>query len=178
MEKLTVMIKKINWKSPIFSAVITAIVLSVGFSMFNKNFLTIANFTTIFLNASIIGIFSTGMTMLLIGGNVDLTAASTAAVCTMIMGLMWKAGIPFALAIPCAIAGGALLGLYNGILVAKGQLPPLMVGVGNMLVFRSFAYALSNNQTITITNTAFAAFGRKYVLGIPASVYYMIVFFW
>lgn len=170
-------INNINWKSPIFSAVITTLVLSAVFAVFNKNFLTFANFTTIFLNASIIGIFSTGMTMLLISGNVDLTAAATSAFSSMVMGMLWKAGMPFGLAIPLGIASGLVLGLWNGILVAKGQLPSMMVGVGNMLTFRALAYAISGNQTITVTDNMFAALGRKYLLGIPVSVYYMIIIF-
>jgi len=171
-------IKGIDWKkSPIVSTMATTLILIIIFTIFNSNFLTWPNFTTIFLNASIIGIFSTGMTMLLIGGNVDLSAASTAAISVMSFGLLYKNGVPLLLGALLCLVVGMLAGLVNGLLVAKAQLPSMMVTIANMLTFRAIGYALSNVQAVVITDTAFFAFGRRTIFGIPVSVFYMILVF-
>jgi len=170
-------LKAINWKSPIFSTVIAMLILIFAFTLMNPTFLTWDNFKSIFLNASIIGIFAAGVTMVIISGNIDLSTASTAAVAVMAFGLLYKLGVPTAVGVLAGLLAGALCGLINGLLIAKARLFSMMVTIANMLTYRALAYSFTDLQSVTVTDINFFAFGRMSVLGVPISVFYMVVFF-
>jgi ribose transport system permease protein len=174
---LILKIKKANWKSPVISALIAMAVLCIVFTVLNQNFILISNFTTIFLNASIIGLFAAGMTMVIISGNIDLSTTGTAAVAVMLLGALYEKGIPIWLGFLAGLGAAVLCGLINGLLISKIHLNSLIVTIANMMAFRAIAYIFTNVRAIAITNTTFFKFGRIFVLGIPISVYYMFLLF-
>lgn len=167
---------KLDFKSPVISAVITMLVLVLVFGISNTNFFKLNNLTTILLNASVIGIYASGITMVLISGGIDLSTAATSAVAVMLMGMLYQNGVPIIAGIIIGIIAAGILGFINGILIAVVHLPPLMVTIAGQLVYRALAQALTNTLTITIASEGFSKFGRMYILGIPISVFYMIAF--
>jgi ribose/xylose/arabinose/galactoside ABC-type transport system permease subunit len=170
-------IKKMDWKSPVFSALIAMIVISIVFAVMNPKFLLRQNIVTIFLNASVIGIFASGMTMVIVSGNIDLSTTGTAAIAAMLFGMLYEKGVPLYLCCFAGLGGAGLCGLINGLLVAKVKLNSLIVTIANMLAFRSVAYAFTNVRTITLTDQNFFKLGRMFISGIPVSVIYMFIFF-
>lgn len=170
-------LKERDWKSPIVSVTIATAILVVIFSIINPLFFRWDNFLSILLNASIIGIFASGLTMVIISGGIDLSTAATAAVGVMVMGWLYQMGISPWIGSLAGLAAGALCGLVNGILIAKVGLAPMIVTIANQMVFRALAYAFTDVKTIMIKDSGFYAFGRLYVFGIPISVVYMLIFF-
>lgn len=167
---------KIDTKSPIVSAGIATLALMLVFGVMNPTFWKPANLATVLLNASVIGIFTASMTMVMISGNIDLSTTSTAAVSVMFFGMLYEKGMPIIPGVLLGIVAGALCGLVNGLLIAKAHLPSLMVTIGTQFAYRAVAYSFTDVRTITITEPAFFKFGRMRILGLPVSVYYMIIF--
>ena len=168
-------LKKVNWKSPIISTLIATIILMIIFGVINPTFWLFSNFVTILLNASVIGIFTAGMTMVMISGNIDLSTTSTAAVGVMAFAVLYTMGVPIVWGCLVGILAATACGWINGMLVAKAHLNSLMVTIGTQLVFRAVAYIFTDVKTVTITDEAFFAFGRMNVLGLPISVFYMLI---
>jgi ribose/xylose/arabinose/galactoside ABC-type transport system permease subunit len=176
--ELTKRLKAVDWKSPIFSAIIAMVVLMIFFSIMNPKFLYPRNIVTIFLNASIIGIMTSGMTMVIISGNIDLSCTGSAAIAVMMIGFFYEKGLPLWPALIVGLTCSALAGLFNGFLVAKVKLNSLIVTVANMMVFRAIAYMPTNTRSVLIQDKNFSIFGRYSVFGnIPISVFYMLIFF-
>ena len=79
------------------------------------------------------------MTLIIIIGEIDLSVESMAGLASAILGFLWAAGVPIEIGIPVVLVAGALGGLLNGFLVARGGLPSLVVTLGTLALFRGFA---------------------------------------
>ncbi len=167
-------IRNFDWKSPVVSTAIAMIVLMIIFGILNPAFWKMSNILTILLNASVIGIFASGMTMVIISGNIDLSTTSTAAVGVMAFGVLYSKGVPILTGCIVALLVSTVCGCINGILVAKAHLNSLMATTGTQLIYRAVAYIFTDIKTITLTNDKFFAFGRMTVLRVPVSVFYML----
>ena len=106
------------------------------------------NWIIVLRNNATVGIVSLGMAFVIISGGIDLAVGSTfvaagALFLLLIDGGGWLAAIgitgwtAFAAATLLCVAAGALLGGVNGVLVANGGIPPFIVTLGTMKIFRS-----------------------------------------
>lgn len=97
-----------------------------------------------------IGILALAMTLVIVSGNIDLSVASglalTAAL-SAILHVQW--GVPMILVIPCALAIGAALGLFNGLLVTRLGLPSLTVTLGTLALYRGLAQVLVGDHSLS-----------------------------
>ena len=94
------------------------------------------------------GIVALIMTLIIIAGQIDLSIASCMACVATFTALMFRAGMPMGLAIVFGIASGFALGLINGSLVAFGNLPPLIVTIGTMALFRGISQIFIGDKSI------------------------------
>lgn len=67
-----------------------------------------------------------GMTLVILAAEIDISIAAQLAVCGVVAGSLSRAGVPIAAVIPVTIALGALLGLLNGVLVARFGIPSIV----------------------------------------------------
>ena len=79
------------------------------------------------------------LTLIIILGEIDLSVESMAGLASAVLGFMWAAGVPLEIAIPVVLVIGAAGGLLNGLLVARGGLPSLVVTLGTLALFRGLA---------------------------------------
>src|SRR3712207_6396512 len=139
-------------------------------------FFTAANIENILLHASFVGLIAVGMTFVIITGGVDLSVGSLAALGGVLAGLSVGAGWPLALIVPTLVCG--VIGLVQGLLIAKAGLPFFIVTLAGLLGFRGLALALSGAQTIPITGSpAFVWFGQGEIFGLDVPIIIMLVAF-
>ncbi|MDO4466399.1 MAG: ABC transporter permease [Bacillota bacterium] len=93
----------------------------------------------------IVGTIALGMALVIITGQIDLSVGSTLVITTasaiMAYNLTGGSAIMMVLA---GIFSGFLCGLINGVLVGYAQMPPFIVTLGTMLVYRSLALSFVN----------------------------------
>jgi rhamnose transport system permease protein len=77
-----------------------------------------------------------GMTLVIISRQIDISVASAFAICGVCGGLLLSHGFPIALALPASILLGAVLGAFNGLLVAGLGLPSIVVTLATMVTWR------------------------------------------
>jgi len=139
-------------------------------------FFTAANIENILLHASFLGLIAVGMTFVIITGGVDLSVGSLAALGGVLAGLSVGAGWPLALIVPTLAC--SIIGLVNGLLIAKARLPFFIVTLAGLLGFRGLALALSGAQTIPISDPpAFTWFGQGEIFGLDVPIIIMLVAF-
>ena len=100
-------------------------------------FLTVFNLRAIMINASILIVLGIGVTFVIITAGIDLSIGSvlvfSSVISAMVMGNLGATGWVTALiGLGVALVTGAAWGLLNGFLVAKAQVPPLIVTLGTM----------------------------------------------
>jgi ribose transport system permease protein len=137
-------------------------------------FATVENFSQVLLNLSIDTIVAVGMMVLMIAGMFDLSVGSVVAFAGGLAGyLMYYHDVNFLVAIIAAIAGSLLIGLTNGLLIAKAGINPMIQTLAMMGIVRGFALMLSG-AGIQNFPYAFIYIGQSKLLSLQAPVWYMI----
>lgn len=132
------------------------------------------NWLNIARQASFNAILGIGMTFVILTGGIDLSVGSMVAVSSVVGGLliidqgwsMWPAVVAMLLA-------GGLCGLVNGLIITLGRIPPFIVTLGTMQVFRGVALQLTNGQPIfdiTRVQPNFDIWGTRNFGGVPSPV--------
>jgi len=131
-------------KRPEFGALTGAVVLFVFFSIVSDVFLQPSSFVTVLYGSSIIGIMAVGVTLLMIGGEVDLSAgvAVTASALTSAL-ISTHYSINVWVGVVMGLMFALLVGFVNGILFVKTKLPSFIVTLSTFLMLTGANLALT-----------------------------------
>ena len=109
-------------------AVLGLVVLFVVFGLANDRFLSALNIANLITQAGAIIVLAMGLVMVLLLGEIDLSAGITGGLGACVMGLaIADRGLPWGVAVVAALVTGALVGLLIGVLVAKVGIPSFVV---------------------------------------------------
>ncbi|WP_416798519.1 ABC transporter permease [Ciceribacter azotifigens] len=147
------------------------VVMIAGFSTRASNFATPGNLATIFNDTSILIILALGQMTVILTKSIDLSVAANLAFTGMAVAMLDAAypGLPLALLIVLAIGIGAALGAINGFLVWLLQIPPIVVTLGTLTIYRGMAFVLSGGSWVNAHQMTpdFLDLPRIAVLGLP-----------
>ena len=153
------------------------ILMIVGLSLASDRFLTTQNFTNIFRQASINGIISIGMLLVILTAGIDLSVGSVLALSVVVTAELLVQGISPFVAVPGGIALGCGLGYISGNLVSRVGVPPFMATLGMMSFARGMALAFSGGKPITGFPDSFRFLGVGTLLGFPMPIIVVCVIF-
>lgn len=137
------------------------------------------NLLTIFNDTSILMMLALGQMAVILTRSIDLSMASNLALTGMIVAMTNAAfpGIPIPLLIAgCVVVGGAL-GAFNGILVWKLNIPPIVVTLGTLTIFRGLVFVISGGAWVNAAQMSpdFIGLQRVVFLGLPLLSWFAIV---
>jgi ribose/xylose/arabinose/galactoside ABC-type transport system permease subunit len=107
-------------------------------------FLTPDNLLRVLRDQAHLGVLAVGMTLVILTGGIDLSVGSIVALAGMTLGIVWKTTHSAPAALAAGLAAGAVCGACNGALVSRGRVPPLIVTLATLSVFRGLAYAVGS----------------------------------
>jgi ribose transport system permease protein len=113
-----------------------------------STFFSISTVQAIVRQSAIVGVTAIGMTIVIIGGGIDLSVGSIVALTTVCIAFTLQAGFSPLLALLAAIVVGISCGLFNGVLITKLRVVPFIVTLGSLLVFRGIAKGISGEQKV------------------------------
>ena len=113
-----------------------------------ESFSSFHNVETILRQTAIVGTAALGMTLVIIGGGIDLSVGSIIALVAVVIAALLQAGVSPILAALGGIGVGALSGLVNGLLITRLRVVPFIVTLGTMLVIRGAAKGIAHEQKI------------------------------
>lgn len=148
-----------------------AIVLLVGLiSLRFADFSTPSNLINVFNDTSILIMLALGQMVVIVSRCIDLSVASNLALTGMVVALINTVApdLPVPLLMLIAILFGAMLGAVNGIFVWKLDIPPIVVTLGTLTIFRGFVFLISGGEWINAheMSDSFKAFPRYELLGL------------
>jgi rhamnose transport system permease protein len=130
------------------------------------------NLVNVFNDTSILIMLALGQMAVILTRCIDLSIASNLALTGMVVAMLNTAapGVPILALMVLAVAMGAALGAINGLLVWKLDIPPIVVTLGTLTIFRGIIFVISGGQWINAheMSPAFKAVPRAVVLGLPA----------
>ena len=131
-----------------FLGLILVLVLFSALPEVQSRFLRWANIKAVATQSVIVALGSLGMTVIIISGGIDLSAASSIALSSVIVAYAVNAGVPPGLAILLGVLTGGAVGLVNGTLITRLRLVPFIITLGMMGIARGLAKWMANNQKI------------------------------
>lgn len=163
-----------------YGVLLVLVVLVLIFATQNPRFLSVRNVTNILTEVSIYGIMAVGMTYVILTGGVDLAVGSLLAFSSMCGAYLVRAmGGDFMLAwlvgmlASCGV--GTFVGLLHGMTITRLRVPPFIVTLGGLTVWRGMTLILGDGGPIGDFNESYRWWGRGSVLGIPVPVLLLIL---
>lgn len=149
---------------------VLALLCVVGVSTADT-FATSSNLLTILTSASIIGVITVGVTMVIIGGGIDLSVGKLMALASVWSTTVATQSFGPVVMVFCALAVGAGAGLVNGLLIAYGRIVPFIVTLAMLITAQGLAERISGRRSQIVTDPTIAAIANTRLLGIPLLVY-------
>ena len=143
------------------------------FARSGTNFWTVNNGFEIARLSVEIGLLALAMTPVILTGGIDLSVGSLMGLSAVLFGKLWRdAGLPIGLAIPLTLVVGLLAGGLNAVLITRLRIPPLIVTLGSLSLFRGLAEGITGGvDNFTKFPESFLFLGQGYLLGwVPAQL--------
>lgn len=109
-------------------------------------------------NTVIVGTMALGMACVIITGQIDLSVGSSLVLCTGVSIMAFNMTNSIIVMVIAAIATGALCGAVNGLLVGLGKMPPFVVTLGTMLIYRSLTLSVVRKIDPAISGSSSSQF--------------------
>jgi D-xylose transport system permease protein len=132
-------------------------------------FLTPRNLWNLSVQSSSVAIMATGMVLVIVTRNIDLSIGSMLGFIGMIMGVVQTDWLPklfgfeypatWALTLAAGLAVGVMLGAFQGFIIAYLGIPSFIVTLGGLLVWRGAAWWVTSGQTVAPLDDTFRLMG-------------------
>ncbi|HEV7358804.1 MAG TPA: ABC transporter permease [Steroidobacteraceae bacterium] len=151
------------------------VLLIVFFAAENSRFLSMRNISNILTEVSIYGIIAVGMTFVILTAGVDLAVGSLLAFAGMAGAYVMKAigadySLSWLVALSTATAVGALVGYLQGKAVTVFSIPPFIVTLGGLTVWRGATLILNDGSPIAGFDASYRWWGTGSIIGVPVPV--------
>lgn len=150
------------------------VVCLAGFVRYEA-FLTPENLLNVMRQNSMLGLVALGMTFVILTGGIDLSVGALLAVAGVIAANLADQG--FLIALIAAIAATMILGLINGLVIAKARIQPFIVTLAMMIAARGLALAATGEQSVRINSEEFTWLGRGSIGFLPVPILILIIGF-
>jgi ribose transport system permease protein len=129
------------------------VVLLIIFESADHGFLDRGNVQAMLSAAAVLIVLTVGQTFVILTAGIDLSVASTMTFAAIVLGKAITGGPGLVPALLCALAAGALVGVANGFIIAKGRITDFIVTLGALSAASGLALILANGNPITVINT-------------------------
>jgi rhamnose transport system permease protein len=156
------------WATNVLLAVVLVIAVAVMATL-SDTFLTVDNLLNATRFMTEIGLVALGMTLVMITGGIDLSVGAVIALTAVVIGLLIQTGIG---AWPAAVIGlclGALLGALNGFVITRVGLPPIIITLATLAIYRGVAYGISAARAFPIPDSL-SVLGQGYLGPLPVQL--------
>ena len=151
--------------------VLAILVLTAAVTLRFPGFVAPANLAAIVNDTAILIILALGQTAVILTRSIDLSVAANLALTGMAVAMLNEAhpALPLALLIAVALLLGTALGAINGLLVWRLEIPPIVVTLATLTIFRGMAFVISRGEWVNAheMTPAFLQMPRTVVLGLP-----------
>lgn len=146
------------------------LVLAGIFAAYSDAFLSQRNLTTVLRNSVDLAVICAGMTIVIIMGGIDVSVGGIVAVSAVLIGRAFQLGLSTFSVIPIGLAGGAFLGLLNGLIISHSRVPPIVATLGTMYIFIAVLFLVIGGVWISGLPSTLSFLVLGSLLGVPVSL--------
>ena len=123
-----------------------------------------------------VGLIAIPMTYIIITGGIDLSVGSILGLTAIVLGWTWQElGFPLELAIITGILSGSLAGFVNGLFIVRVGVPPLIMTLATLALYRGLAEGISEARSARGYPEWFFQLGQGEFMGIPTQLWLLII---
>jgi len=174
------------WKSGFLrrhEAAIFFLLLIVLNAFITPNFFSRGTLMNTLVQAFPIVLIGLGMTMVISSGGIDISVGAIMALAAALAARLFtsdmaffNAGFGLPISIACGLAAGSLCGLFNGFLVSKCRIQPIIVTLVMMIAGRGLAQTILGQPVVSLFLTPFNSMGTHTVVGgVPVQIVVLLV---
>jgi rhamnose transport system permease protein len=142
----------------------------------NNRFLTVDNLLNQGRLMTEVGLIALPMTFIIITGGIDLSVGSTVGLCAILLGYSWKTfDFPLPLAIVFSLLVGAFAGFFNGLVITRLKVPPLIMTIATLALYRGLAEGISQAHSVRGYPDWFYFAGQSNLFGVPAQLWLLVI---
>ncbi len=146
------------------------LIIWIGFDIYTGHlFLTPRNLWNLSVQTCEIAVLATGMVLVIVTRNIDLSVGSLLGFVAMIMGVVQAKWLPaylgfdsqwtWVIALICGLIAGTLVGILQGAIIAFLGVPSFIVTLGGFLAWRGLAWYVTSGQTVAPLDATFRIMG-------------------
>ena len=159
-----------------FSRVGILLILSIGITLLNPNFLKLQNIINVFRQAAPQIIIAIGMTFVMLTGGIDLSIGSVVTLSSVVAAyFLTQTQLSWIFAIIAALGIGVICGLITGLMISVVKLPPAVASYGMLWVANGLAYAIMGVNPFFDFNDNFRYIGRGSFLHVPVPIWIVVI---
>ncbi|UFH50736.1 L-arabinose ABC transporter permease AraH [Pseudomonas sp. KNUC1026] len=153
-----------------WAMLLVAVVVFAASALLIDNFLSPLNMRGLGLAISTVGIAACTMLFCLASGHFDLSVGSVIACAGVIAAVVMRDTGSVGLGVCAALGMGLLVGLINGIVIAKLRINALITTLATMQIVRGLAYIFSSGKAVGVGQEGFFVFGNGQLGGVPVPI--------
>lgn len=155
--------------------VILVTLLLVIYNLFaTPNFASWNTFWNLIIQSAVTAIIALGMTMVIATAGMDISVGAT--MCTAAAVLAKTSVWGFPVAMLCCLLTGVLLGIFNGLLVGRFRLQPIIVTLATMMLFRGLGQLVGDSQKVPVYFDIFQSISYYKVGGVVPVQFFFLLF--
>jgi ribose transport system permease protein len=165
-------------RSPLALPLAGLVLVSILMGFASDSFFSVSNILNVLRQVSVVAILAVGMTFVILTGGIDLSVGAVMALAgTMSAGLMVHFGLPGWVGLLAGTVLGVGLGIFNGLLVAWGRMPAIIVTLATMGIARGIGLIYSGGYPISGLPSWISWFGVGRVGMVPVPVIIMLIIY-
>jgi len=161
------------WHEIILAALLIALLIVAG--SLDRGFIKPATQLELSTHVWELALLALPMTLIIITAGIDLSVGSTMALCAVVLGLTYEAGVSIWWSTILAVLTGLAAGALNGWFVAKLRVHPLIVTLATLSAYRGIAEGISLGRPISGFPDNFAWVGQGTIGGLPIPAVFFAV---
>ena len=153
---------------------IVLVVLFVAMSLSSDIFLSVNNIYNLFRQVAILGVMACGMTVVIIGKGIDLSAAAIVGLAAVANVMLQQYG--YFTGVFVAIVVGTICGFINGYFIGKVKANFIIVTLATQILFTAIGLIVSEGRNLTSkSDRIFSYIGEEKIFGFPIIILFLIV---
>lgn len=164
-------------REPVLAILLIGMMLLIGLRA--PVFLSQRNLDTVLTDSTILVMLAAGQMLVIMTRGIDLSVAANLALSGMVAALIQLQfpGVPIGFLIAATMLVGLALGAFNGLLVAYVRIPPIVVTLGTMSIYRGLIFVVSGGGWVTSNQMTdiFLNLPRMRFLGLTSMVWCAVV---
>jgi ribose transport system permease protein len=141
-------LSEVSW--PELASTLGLIVMAIFFAVLNPGYLSEGNVSAILQASAILIVLTVGQTFVIATGGIDLAVASTMTLGAIVLGEFYAAGWNIWAAALAGFVAAAIVGVINGLVIAKGGITDFIVTLGTLSAASGLALIIADGQKTTV----------------------------